>query len=574
MNDDNLNKEESINLICEDLLQLCNEHVTNIIYDILLNDLLPNFIIIQIKCKNITFLQLLWVIFKKYDYSRVIINKSMIDLILSSFDDNIVFFEIFKWYEEFSYSDESITPNVTIALYTQARKFPKLKSYLHTIINRINNKDAVYHRTIFFIHDEVDIIKPFFTKDPEITKGMLIRSYQYNAINTLKQLQYKNKTKFFDMEWYLLDPDVFNKHMIDSKRNPYEDEKFSIDWMKYICSALRWDYLPLIINHMTQPMWKILIASFYKGYITIPFIQILFHQMKINNIPYEKLQSRTLLFCESDIITYLKQLNIFHLFINKANKLKLMPKPPSMTVDALEVTVLSAVSMMVIFCAKDISALSAIVYDSSLHLSTKYYDEIKYIDNLLNTNQLGWDENNIKSYTNFKSIMLRIIEEANILQDLYNEYNSFIPIYQNHLPYAYQLRYINKLLNKYKNLKMKLFQSKYEKQYNILITLRQDYIKRIRKDTNTNLDPSVVFTPPENSTIYDQFKNLIENSENVEFIHEDRNQFWINKLSDNKLIQRIVRNMLQKYHVAIQEITPVLYNYYFQYATEEHFFLE
>jgi hypothetical protein len=121
---------------------------------------------------------------------------------------------------------------------------------------------------------------------------------------------------------------------------------------------------------------------------------------------------------------------------------------------------------------------------------------------------------------------------------------------------------------------MKLFQSKYEKQYNILITLRQDYIKRIRKDTNTNLDPSVVFTPPENSTIYDQFKNLIENSENVEFIHEDRNQFWINKLSDNKLIQRIVRNMLQKYHVAIQEITPVLYNYYFQYATEEHFFLE
>jgi hypothetical protein len=230
--------------------------------------------------------------------------------------------------------------------------------------------------------------------------------------------------------------------------------------------------------------------------------------------------------------------------------------------------------MLVIFSAKDISALSAIVYDSSLHLSTKYYDEIKYIDNLLNTNQLGWDQNNIKSYTNFKLIMERIIEEANILQDLYTEYNSFVPLYQNHLPYAYQLRYINKLLNKYKNLKMKLFQSKYAKQYNTLTTLRISYIERIRKDTNTNLDPSIVFTPPENSTIYDQFKNLIENSQETQFIHEDRNQFWINELSDNKFIQRIVKNMLMKYHVAIQEITPVLYNYYFHYATEEHFFLE
>jgi hypothetical protein len=574
MNDDNLSKENSINLICEDLLERSNEHITNILYGILINDLLPNFIILQIKCKNTTFLQLLWFIFKKYDYSRFIINKAMIDLILSSFDDNIVFFEIFKWYEEFSYSNESITPNITIALYTQARKFPKLKSYLYTIIHRINNKDAVYGRTTFFIHDEVDIIKPFFTKDPDIMEGMIIRSYQYNAVNTLKQIQYKNKTKFFDMEWYLLDPDVFNKHMIDSKRNPYEDEKFCINWMQYVCSALRWDYLPLIINHMNQPMWKILITAFYKGYVTLPFIQILFHQMKLNNIPYEKLQSRTLIFCESDISNYLKEINIYHLFSNKNIKLKHFPKPPSMTVSALETTVLSAVSMLVIFSAKDISALSAIVYDSSLHLSTKYYDEIKYIDDLLNTNQLGWDENNIKSYTNFKLIMQRIIEEANILQDLYTEYNSFIPLYHNHLPYPYQLRYINKLLNKHKNLKMKLFISKYEKQYNVLTTLRHDYIKRIRKDTNTDLDPSIVFTPPENSTIYDQFKNLIENSQETQFIHENRNQFWINELSDNKLIQRIVRNMLKNYHVAIQEITPVLYNYYFKYATEEHFFLE
>lgn len=91
MNDDNLSKENSINLICEDLLERSNEHITDILYSILQNDLLPNFIILQIKCKNIIFLQLLWFVFKKYDYSRFIINKAMIDLILSSFDDNIVF---------------------------------------------------------------------------------------------------------------------------------------------------------------------------------------------------------------------------------------------------------------------------------------------------------------------------------------------------------------------------------------------------------------------------------------------------------------------------------------------------
>ena len=57
-------------------------------------------------------------------------------------------------------------------------------------------------------------------------------------------------------------------------------------------------------------------------------------------------------------------------------------------------------------------------------------------------------------------------------------------------------------------------------------------------------------------------------------IHEDTNQFWIDELSDNKLNQRIVINMLKKYYVAVQEIIPVLYNYYSHYATEEHFFLE
>jgi hypothetical protein len=573
MDFDNLSNDQSLYLIYEDFLKYSNENIAGIIHDVLKNDILPKFIILQIKCKNITLIQLMWFILKKYEYSRSIINTAMIDLILSSFDDNIIFFEMFKWYEEFGYNDKDISHNLTLALYMQLRKYPKLKSYLYNIIIRINNEKTVYDRSIFFIHDEVDIIKQYFTKSPEMIYSMTIRCYQYNAINTLKQLQYKNKIKFFDMEWYLLDPDVFDKHMIDTKRNPFDNEEFTQKWIEYICSSLRWDYIPLIINKLTQPMWKCLINSFYRGYLTVTFIQVLFHQMKINNIPYEKLQSKSLLFHNSDNLDYLKEINVLHLYINNT-KLKIAPTFPTISNIAIETTVLSIPTMLVVFTEKNIAALTEIIHDSSLHLSTKYYNQVSYIDNLLEKNQLGWDDKQIKSYTNFKLIMQRLLDEANKYQELCNNYNSFVPICSNNLPQGYQLRYINKLLLQYNTIKIKMFQEKFKLQYDILTNLRIEYITTIRKDTNTKLDPSIRFTLPENASIYDQFKNLIENSENTEFIHEDRNNFWVNELNDNKFIQNIVRNMLKKYHVPIQQITPILYNYYFYYATEEHFFLE
>jgi hypothetical protein len=134
-------KEDCIYDIYEDLLKYTNEKIANLIcYNIEL-DIITNFLFLQIKGKNTTLLQLLWYVFKKYDYMRYLINDNMIELLIASFDDSITFFELFKWYEEFGCNTTSVSSNITTALYIQANKYPELKKFLIQIINQINNKD-------------------------------------------------------------------------------------------------------------------------------------------------------------------------------------------------------------------------------------------------------------------------------------------------------------------------------------------------------------------------------------------------------------------------------------------------
>ena len=564
-------KNECILAVYNDLIKYSNEKVANIVCDNIELDILINFILLQIKCKNINLLQLLWYVLKKYDYVRDIINDSMIGLLIASFDDTTTFFEIFKWYEEFGYNSVSVSSNITTALYIQANKYPQLKTYLIQIIKNLNNTDAIHNRTIFFIHDEADMIKPYFPKDKSLMNRMIIRCYQYDAINTLKQIQYKNKIKFNDMAWYLLSPMCFNKHMEESEKNPYEDGFFASTWIEYVCASMHWDYLPTMINKLTMDMWKVIKNYFYMGYLSLTFVRVLIHQMKINKIPYEKLKSHRLKFLESDYTPFLKENNIYEYF---ANTIGLVIRNPQLKDNALETTVVSVTSMLVIFSERRIDALTEIIFDSSLNMSHKYKAEIKYIDNLLENNQLGWDDKTTLSYTNFKIIMTRILEEADLSQDLVNKYNSFLPLVNNRMPETYQLRYINHFLNIYKKITIKKFKDEFKMIYDSCIQLKQIYIKKIRIDTNTKLDHKISFVIPDIASIYDQFKYLIENSECYDYSHDHTNKFWIDELSDNKTIRNIVRNMLTKYHVAIQEIIPVLYNYYSHYATEEHFFLE
>ena len=274
-----------------DILKISSNTIAKSVYDCLKNNILDKYIILQIKNGNIIFLQLLWTIFKKYEYVKNIISSNMINFIISSFDNKKAFFEMIKWFEEFGYDDKDVSSTIVVALYIHSVKYPIIKNKIIHIIDRLNSKDSVHNRPIFFIHDEVDIIKKHLTNDNIITNQMFIRCYQYDSINTLKQLQYKNKVKFFDMTWYLLSPPVFNDYMKKMDKNPYEEDGFNISWIDYISLSDHWDYLPTMVSNMTYPMWKRLIIYFYMGKLTLQFVQVLFHQMKLNHIPYEKLKS-------------------------------------------------------------------------------------------------------------------------------------------------------------------------------------------------------------------------------------------------------------------------------------------
>ena len=61
-------KEECIIYIYEDILKLSDENIASLVYQTIKNDILIKFLFVQIKNKNLSFLQLLWFVFKKYDY--------------------------------------------------------------------------------------------------------------------------------------------------------------------------------------------------------------------------------------------------------------------------------------------------------------------------------------------------------------------------------------------------------------------------------------------------------------------------------------------------------------------------
>ena len=410
-------KLDCINHVYNNLVKYTNNKIINFVCDSIENDIIINFLFLQIKGVNIPFIKLLFHTFKNSPYMRDLINNSMIELLIASFDDSNIFFEMFTWFQEFGYNSNTINPNIITVLYIHANKFPKINKYIHIIINQINISNIVHYRSIFFIYDDIDIIKKYISKNKDILTKMLIKCYYYNSINILKQIQYKNKLNFFDIEWYLLSPECFNNHMINSERNPYENNIFAEKWTEYICCALRWDYLPLMINKLTVPMWKKISNYFYMGYLTNRFVTILFHQMKINNILFENLKSKNLKFNPADSLDYLQENNLYNIFKNNEGYIIKNKQLTDMKI-AQETTVVSVASMLVIFEEKNIEGLIEIIFDTSLNMSQKYDLEIIYIDNLLKNNQLGWNDKQIKTYENFKIIMAKIIDQANLSQDL------------------------------------------------------------------------------------------------------------------------------------------------------------
>jgi hypothetical protein len=525
----------------EDALSLCK-----FIFD---NQLLQ-FLLLLLKNKNLPLLQFLWSVFKEIDDLRFLINECMIYLLLASLDDNVTFFEMFKWYEEFGCHTKNISSNTITALYLKGAVFPQIKPLIIKLINTLDNFDNVNNRTIFFIYDEVDIIKPYIKNEAENIKRFMVRCYWFDSINTLIKIQNTVKLPFFGVGWYLLSTPAFNHIMTKFNKKFYEHENFATIFANYICVSNRWEFLPTIIQNVSQGMWNKFSLYFYMGRLTETFVCVLFHQMNKHKIPLTKLKSNVLYFNHiSKYVEFLKISKYYDTFSTEGLKDKII-KPVDSFVDGILDASLPAVTpLMVIFECNNIEAIHAIVFDCSLYLSNRYKSEIQYIDSLLSNNELGWTKKMIDTYTDFKLKMNEIINDGHLGQKLVTKYNAYLPLETSGYSAPCKLKIINSILNMYSSLKIKKFKEEYKFVYDTCIDIKESIIielKIIMKD---------VFSKP--SPTDKDFVSLIVNDDNYNYIN---NNYYsvLDLLKYNTDIQTKVEFMVEILQVPISSILPIL----------------
>ena len=567
---------KEIDTIYNDLNKHINSIQSELICNYIYQDKLLNFLIFQIKNNNYTLLQLLFLVFKNNIYIRTKINKNMIELLILSMNNSIIFLEMCHWFDEFGYDDSNLKISIGTALYIYASKHEETKKYILKLLKNTDNKIHVNDKTIYFIQDEVDLIIKYIPKDKKLLQQYIIRCYQYDSIHTLRKIQTITKNKFYTFDWYICSPIAFNKVMKISNRNPYEDNDFAFNWIKYVCSLLRWDYLPTIVNKMNDKMWRVVASYFYMGRIDIDFLTVLLHQMKKYNIPIKKLKLDGIMFNHTSIyVNYLKDNNLYNIFSTEKNPngLRIVPLD-DLHNDIVEASVTSITAILFIINQKKISDIVDLVFDSTLNLSNRYTSEIKYVDELLANDELGWDSKQIELYTNFKIIMDKIITDANLCQNIVDKYNSYLPMQNTTLSFGYKLRFVNEIIDMYKKVSFKKFQDEYQQLYDNCIIIKTFLIHEIRKEINCSKPSVEFFTIPSNPNIYDLFQNLLENCSNYEYTYQHLDKKYIELFINNKKIQNIIDYMLHEGAIPLQCIQPIIYNNYYKYSTEEHLFLE
>jgi hypothetical protein len=516
---------------------------------------LTQFLILLIKNKNCTLLQFLWAVFKDFNKMRQTINTSMIHLLLSSLDENITFFEMFKWYEEFGSSGNSISSNIITVIYIKGITHPILKPSIMKLIGNQDNADNVNNRTIFFIYDEVDIIKSYINNEIDDVKRYMIRSYWYDAINTLVEIQKIYKIPFYSVGWYLLSTPVFNQVISKYNQNVYDNIPFSDNFAKYICVSNRWEFLPNVLPKLTESMWKHIKTYFYMGYLTTRFVTVLFHQLKKHNISITKLKSNTLEFNPtSEFVEYLKQNNYYTTFSTEKQKNKVKEKLDFLKDDILDASIVSATTMMVIFDENNFNALNEIVFDCSLNLSNRYNTEINYIDSLLKNDDLGWDKKMIDTYNKFKKLMNYIIDQGNIGQELATKFNAYLPLESIEFNTPYKLRIINSMISTYGKLKIKKFQEECNMIYTNCIAFKVTLVTDINILSKFYINTKAAHENSFNKLLLD----LIENCDNYTFSKRHCNQNILDLLKYDIYIQCLVKLMLDIFQIPIQDILPVL----------------
>jgi hypothetical protein len=541
------------------LLQL-NEESSNSICEFITKCELSQFLLLIIKNKNCVLLQFLWYVFKEFNCIRKIVNNSMIHMLLTSLDDTIIFFEIFKWYNEFGCDANLLSINIITLIYLKGINYPKIKPLIMDIIVRLNNFENVRDRTVFFIYDELSIIKPFITNNIDNIKRMMIRSYWYDSVDTLCEVQRQVKLSFFSIGWYLLSVPAFNHIVLKNNINIYEDVSFSCNFANYICISNRWEYIPYIIRKLTDRMWKRIQLYFYCGSLTIEFVTVLFHQIKKQNIDINKLISSSLQFnSHSKFVQFLKDNNYYNIFISNKNKTKtkeLFEAVESLKDEILDASIIAVSPMMVIYTEKNFDALYEISFDCSLNLSNRYKSEIKYIDSLLENDDLGWDKNMIDRYSEYKKYMNYIFDQLNIGNELVTKFNSYLPLEHLEFNPPYRLRIINNIISIYNKLKIKKFQEEYNKVYENCIAIKIDIVNNMNILTEYHIQNKLKKDP-----IIVDFLDLIENSSNYSFTKSNKNNDVINLLKHNPQIQSKVKFMLDHLQLPIEEILPILQKY-------------
>jgi len=508
------------------------------------------FLFLLIKNKNTSLLQYLWLIFRDYDYIRDYIHGCMIELLLVSINDNITFFEMIKWYEEFGCEIKSITPNVITVIYIKSIEFPQIKSLIVKLINNIDISIILDTRSIFFIYDEVNVISPYIKNEYEVVKKFMVRSYWFDAVNTLIKIQKTVKLTFFNIGWYLLSVPAYNEIMTKYNKNFDSEKDFSSNFIKYICTTNRWEYIPSIITKLSNSLWNIINSYFYHGSLSEMFVIILFHQLKKHSISIEKLKSNIFTFnSKSPYVNFLKENKYYTTFVSENNN-RIAPTIYPITDGVLEASVTSVSSLMSLFDIADIDTMYLIAHDCSIHLSKRYITEIKYIDSLLENNELGWNTKLINNYTKFKSCMNDIICQINYMEKISTLHNSFVPFNNQSNCLSYKLRIINDIISMYSKLTHKIIMNESKNIYESCV--------KIKNLINNELSLLITKYIPYTDTIHKSFIDLCYNSANYNYSKNNYNHVVLDLLKNTPDIQKIVQFMLNIMQVPIQDILPIL----------------
>jgi hypothetical protein len=443
------------------------------------------------------------------------------------------------------------------------------------------NKHSNYH---FFNNDDAKIVLPFATNIESITV-IISNAHKFDAINILMEIDSKTtkskfakeRTNFYGIAWYFLSPTAFYKVMELKNINPYENKQFEIQWISYICYMSRWDYLPSMIQNLTNDMWNVMAQYFYDGKLTLCFVMTLVHLMDKYKIPISNLKLDYKYFPpNSNYAQFLKDTFRYNTFTTEGDKDKVYkPLNVAMTDTAWNSSVNTIPVMFQVFLSKEIVELSVILGEMLIDICHKYKTETDYIETLIYDDLLGWDERMMTNFNNFKKFIEIVKKDAIFTRTVSLKWNSFFSIEYSDLPEPYKLRYVNEIIEEYPKIKFKYYKDDLKLPYEKAIQIKKLTLGILRNYYKCPVkDPTEFYVLPECATVIEKFIDLIENSKEYKHTYSHLNEHYINMLKDCKPLQILVKVAITRFFVPLQEMTSIVYNTYGDYAKEEYYFLE